>query len=237
LTWSDPVRVPDGFLGPIRTKPVQLKNTDIVMGSSTEHDGWVAHIERFSFPEQSSRTPVDQWLNRLRSRSSWSATDPIHSIRDFAAIQPALLDHGDGRLQVLCRTQQGVLSESWSSDGGETWSPMVSSGLPNPSAGIDGLRLHDGRFLLVSNPTKKGRSKLSVSLSEDGITWAEGFVLEDGVGEFSYPAVLQSRDGKIHITYSVKPKWMKHVVLDPTSLDQFQQTGIEAERDSLNLGY
>ncbi len=233
ISWSDPVRLPAGYLGPIRTKPVQLSNKDIVMGSSTEYDGWVAHIERFTFPEQSSRTPVDQWLNRLQLASAWTKTEPIHSIRDFAAIQPAVLRHDNEILQVLCRTQQGVVSESWSSDGGSTWSPMVSTGLPNPSAGIDALRLFDGRFLLVSNPTRTGRKKLSVSVSENGIDWREVFVLENGDDEYSYPSAVQTRDGNIHITYTVKPKWMKHVVLDPELIEVPLLTGISEESDSL----
>ncbi|NNE34607.1 MAG: exo-alpha-sialidase [Rhodothermales bacterium] len=218
LTWSSPVALPEGYLGPIRTKPVQLGNLDIVMGSSTEHDGWVVHIERFSFPDQGAVTPVDRWTEMLAAPSAWSKTEPLHRLRNFAAIQPAILQHDGDLLQILCRTQQKVIAESWSSDGGLTWSPMVSAGLPNPSAGIDAIRLADGRFVLVSNPTTTGRDELSLFVSDDGLNWSEVFEFERSVGEFSYPAVIQSRDGSINVTYSVKPNMIKHVRLDPTLL-------------------
>ena len=41
-------RAAGGILGPIRAKPVELKPGVMLAGSSTEHDGWVAHMERFS---------------------------------------------------------------------------------------------------------------------------------------------------------------------------------------------
>ena len=218
VTWSEEVRLPKGFLGPIRTKPVQLADKAIVMGSSTEHDGWVSHVERFVFPDQSRRTPVDTWTRRLADPDAWSKTGPIHRLRDFAAIQPALVVHEKEVLQLLARTKQGIVSESWSSDGGRTWSPMVSSGLPNPNAGIDALRLSDGRYLIVLNPQAAGRNRLAVWLSNDGLTWQVAMTLEAGEEEFSYPAVIQTADRSIHIAYSWKQRWIKHVQIDPDLL-------------------
>ena len=45
-TWSAPQRLPDGILGPIKNKPVQLANGDLLAGSSTENNGWRCHFER-----------------------------------------------------------------------------------------------------------------------------------------------------------------------------------------------
>ena len=91
---------------------------------------------------------------------------------------------------------------------------MEKKELPNPDAGIDGVTLNDGRHVLVYNPTTRGRTPLSVAISSDGKTWRPLATLESQPGEYSYPAVIQTRDGKIHVTYTWKRERIKHAVLD-----------------------
>jgi predicted neuraminidase len=123
--------------------------------------------------------------------------------------------HSPEHLQILCRSQQGVITEAWSEDAGHTWRRMGATTLPNPSAGIDALRLADGRFLLVYNPTTRGRQKLEIAVSANGKSWHGGVVLENAPGEYSYPALIQTRDGLVHVTYTWKRERIKHVVLNP----------------------
>jgi predicted neuraminidase len=55
---------------------------------------------------------------------------------------------------------------------------------------------------------------LNVAISSDGQNWKDVAVLENEPnGEFSYPAVIQAADGKVHITYTWKRKKIKHVVM------------------------
>ena len=209
-TWSKPQRLPDGFLGPVKNKPIQLPDGAILCGSSTEHDGWRVHFER---------TPD--------LGTTWQRIGPIHDGKAFGAIQPTLLVHPGNTLQVLCRTKQCRISESWSADGGKTWSKMADAGLPNPNSGIDAVTLADGRHLLVYNPVGRlkllgrwirPRTPLCVAVSADGKAWQAALVLETMVGEFSYPAVIQSADGLVHITYTWQRLRIKHVVVDPAKL-------------------
>ena len=202
LTWSEARRLPEGILGPIKNKPVELDDGTILCPSSTEHDGWRVHFERTSD------------LGR-----TWQATPPVNDTREFQAIQPSLLVHSGGRIQALGRTREGVVFQIWSDDGGKTWGPMTSAGLPNPNSGLDAVTLADGRHLLVYNDSKTSRSPLNAAVSPDGRTWTSKIVLESGPGEFSYPAVIQSSDGLVHITYTWKRTNVKHVVLDPKKLD------------------
>ena len=95
---------------------------------------------------------------------------------------------------------------------------MTAASLPNPNSGIDGVTLADGRHLLVYNHTTRGRSPLNVALSTDGKTWRAGCVLENQPGEYSYPAVIQAADGKVHVTYTWKRRKARHVVLDPKQM-------------------
>jgi predicted neuraminidase len=153
------------------------------------------------------------------SAERWEKVGPLESKpRMFDAIQPTILIHAGDRVQILCRTRQGVVAEAWSNDGGKTWSPLTAATLPNPNAGIDAIRLADGRFLLVYNHTTSGRSPLNVATSHDGVRWVPSVALENQPGEYSYPAVIQTQDGNVHVTYTWRRERIKHVVLDPTRL-------------------
>jgi predicted neuraminidase len=155
----------------------------------------------------------------LSSADAWKKTGPLNDPKEFGAIQPAILVHSADRLQILCRSRQGVITEAWSEDGGRTWSKMSATPLPNPNGGIDVTKLVDGRFLLAYNPTSKGRDKLALAVSRDGILWRNVAVLENSPGEYSYPAQIQSDDGMVHITYTWKRQRIKHVVVDPTRIE------------------
>ena len=205
-TWSAAIKLPDGILGPIRAKPVELRSGVLLAGSSTENAGWIVHMERYT---------GDWTAQSLASAAAWEKTGPLNAAADFGAIQPTILVHSPTAIQILCRTQQRLIAESWSQDGGRTWGRMTATALPNPSAGIDTVRLSDGRFLLVYNPTPTGRAKLDLAISPDGKSWKRAVVLEDSDGEYSYPAMIQTRDGRVHVTYTWKRQRVKHVVLDP----------------------
>jgi len=198
-TWSQPRRLPEGIAGPIKNKPVQLANGDILCPSSTENGGWRVHFERTS-----------------DLGKTWQATPPINDGKEIGAIQPSVLFHPGGKLQAIGRTKQGKLFETWSADVGKTWSKMTLGQAPNPNSGIDAVTLKDGRHLLVYNPTTSGRSPLDVAISKDGVNWQSGLTLEDEPGkEFSYPAVIQTSDGLVHITYTWKRQRIKHAVINP----------------------
>ena len=199
--WSLPRRLPEDIIGPVKNKPIQLSDGTVLCGSSSEDQGWRVHFERI----------VD-------SGKSWEFIPPINDGKEFGAIQPTLLKYRDGRVQALCRSKQDRIIETWSNDGGKTWSKMAAISLPNPNSGIDGVTLVDGRQLLVYNHTTDGRSPLNIAVSEDGKVWKAALVLEDEGGEYSYPAVIQTRDGKVHTTYTWKRRKVKHVVIDPSKL-------------------
>ncbi|MGB2713807.1 MAG: sialidase family protein [Vicinamibacterales bacterium] len=204
-TWSSPIALPAGILGPIRAKPVELAPGVLLAGSSTENDGWIVHMERFAGP----------WTaDALASPGSWQKSAPLNAANEFGAIQPTILVHSPTELQVLNRSRQSVITEAWSKDGGRTWGRMTATDLPNPSAGIDAVRLSNGKFLLVYNPTKTGRDKLQIASSPDGKVWTPVVMLEDSPGEYSYPAMIQTRDGRVHVTYTWKRRLIKHVVVD-----------------------
>ena len=211
-TWSAPRRLPDGVLGPIKNKPLELADGTWLAPSSTEgnKDGWLVHFERST-----------------DAGATWSKTEPVSKGPGFDAIQPSILVHRDGALEALCRTKQGVVAQTWSKDAGKTWSRLTAINLPNPNSGTDAGTLADGRHLLVYNHSghraaeaKGDRFPLDVAISTDGVTWSRILTLETEPCKagYAYPAVIQSADGRIHITYTRNRRFIKHVVLDPARL-------------------
>jgi predicted neuraminidase len=208
-TWSAEQRLPDGVLGPIKNKPVRLADGTIISPSSTESTAkpslWRVHFERST---DDGRT--------------WTVVRPElePSAPELHAIQPSILVHGGGTLQAIGRSRSQRLFETWSKDGGRTWSPLALTPLPNPSSGTDAVTLADGRHLLVYNPTVKGRTPLDLAVSRDGRTWKTALTLEREPGEYSYPAIIQTADGLVHITYTWKRERVRHVVVDPKQLSE-----------------
>lgn len=201
LTWSDAVRLPEGILGPIKNKPVQLKNGDILCPTSSEHAGWRVHFERTS-----------------DLGKTWTKSEPINDGKAVSAIQPSILFVGD-ELVAVGRTRQKFLFEVASTDQGQTWGELKLTKLPNPNSGTDAVTLKDGRHLLIYNHTPKGRTPLNLAVSRDGREWQAALVLETEPGEYSYPTIIQTDDGLVHITYTWKRQRIKHAVIDPAKLD------------------
>ena len=235
-SWSWPTKLGEHFgighlLGPVKNKPIQLADGSILCPSSSE-------------VELESGSDIDSNYWRVHFEltrdlgKTWEVIGPINDGIDFDAIQPSILSYAQDRMQVLCRTKQQVVSQSWSNDGGRSWSAMEATELPNPSAGTDAVTLMDGRQLLVYNHTTRkefnggigSRAMLNVAISNDGENWKPVVTLEKltekaptGVdrrhwGEFSYPAVIQAGDGRVHISYTYNREGVKHAVLDPRKL-------------------
>ena len=210
-TFRQRRRLPEGIDGPVRCKPILLRDGQTLLcGSSTEYDGWRVHFEKVNLLDG-------------QPHGTWRRIGPINPADEFNAIQPTFLRHADGRLQVLCRTRESVIATSFSEDDGETWSKMEATNLPNPNSGIEVITLNDGRHLLIYNHLGSGktgwgrRGLLNLAISEDGQQWRKVAVLEqEEKAEFSYPAIIQTKDGLVHMTYTWKRQRIKHAIVDPT---------------------
>jgi predicted neuraminidase len=198
-SWEAPQRLPRGILGPIKNKPVELDDGSLLCPSSTESLVWRCHLER---------TP-DQGV-------SWQKL-PLGRARTGGSIQPSILRYPDGTMQLVCRSRHGAITSCRSQDG-LRWERMRLLDLPNPDSGIDAVMLADGRALLVYNHARRGRTPLNLALSRDGVRWQPSLVLEQAPGEYSYPAVIQAADGRIHITFTWQRRRIRDVELDPAEL-------------------
>jgi len=206
-TWSKAKKLPKDFLGPIKNKPIQLSNRSILYPSSTEsmdEKTWNIHLEKSD-------------ANGRHWRKININCDT------FGVIQPSILTYPNRKLQLLCRSRQNVIVESWSNNEGETWTKLKPTQLPNPNSGSDAVTLKDGRQLLIYNPLTagknwwEGRSVLKLAISANGKNWKDIYTLENHPkGEYSYPAIIQDKKGNIHISYTAERKNITYVELKLT---------------------
>lgn len=145
----------DGLLGAIKNQPIMLpagfrcKN-----GTVLSRNRIVAPTSKEA--ENGSKTKPGQWRCFMEisedDGKTWMLTQQVpQDDAIFRTIQPALLVHNDGRLQLLCRTaspkkpelkDNALVATSWSDDGGMTWSEMeFVHDLPNNNSGIDAVTL------------------------------------------------------------------------------------------------
>jgi predicted neuraminidase len=214
-SFRDRRKLPSTIDGPVRCKPLFLENGDLLCPSSTEHDNdWRFHFEILT-----------DFL-RPELGTSWKRIEP--ETQPFQVIQPTLLTQSDGSIRALMRSKHEQIAESISTDGARTWSDLKLIDLPNNNSGIEAVTLEDGRHLLLYNHTggrpdqNDGwgrRNVLNLAVSEDGAKWKEVATIEkEDTGEFSYPAMIQTSDGLIHMTYTWNRQKVKHVVVDPAKL-------------------
>lgn len=143
-------------------------------------------------------------------------------------IQPALAKRKNGNLVAYLRDSGDEPTRvhiSESSDKGESWTASVKTDIPN-TASVELLTLQDGKWAFLGNDIDDGRYRVSLYLSEDeGKTWKWKTRLEDHArdkGGYSYPCLIQTADGLLHITYSAHAdknnKSIKYVVVDPKKM-------------------
>lgn len=216
-TWSEHQPIEKGFLGPVKNKPV-ISGNRLICPSSTENEGgWKFHFEILDLDtgEWKYVGPIERELHPLtidmKADGTLNDCDTVkHRLQPINCIQPSILKLKDGRLQALGRTRNGRLASTWSSDNGDTWTTVTLINAPNNQSGTDALTLEDGRHVLIYNDfatipgTPKGpRNPCSIAVSDDGLDWKHVLTLEDSpIGDYSYPAIIQGKDGSLHCVYT-----------------------------------
>ncbi len=202
-TWSKREQLPDTLYGPIKNKPI-LNKGRLISPTSDERDGWKLYFE---LSDDMGKT--------------WRRTAFVDAPEGVKAIQPTIIVLPDGRLEALCRTRSRQIGVTYSSDNGETWTTLRFLDTPNNNSGIDAVSLKGGGYALICNdwpiePTKEkgARTPLSILLSDDGEHWRHWITLEDSpILQYSYPSIIQSRDGHLHVVYTWRRQRIKHVEL------------------------
>ncbi len=202
--WTKPEMMPAGMWGPVRAKPIQLKDGTILAGTSVEsHRNWTPYVDRST-----------------DDGTTWLRSSPFPVPGKMNQIQPTLFEAEDGRIVALMRSRDPrKVCRAESKDGGKTFTPAEETELPNPSTGLDVVKTGPRELFLVYNHTPIGRTPLSLARStDDGKSWKKVKDLETELGEYSYPAMILSAVGKLEITYTWRRTHIKHERVDPATL-------------------
>jgi predicted neuraminidase len=227
-TWSAAERLPAGLIGPVRAKPLVLADGTIVAGASVEaYKTWAAWVERSTDAGVTWQNLGPITVTEAQDKAAVPAPEPAadaagmvslgpewHTPREFLGIiQPSVVSLGGERLRLYARsrTLAAKIVVADSLDGGRSWGPTHFLEVPNNNSGLDAVGLRDGRVVLLCNNVSRGRSPLTLLVSRDGEHFKPFATLEAGPGEFSYPALIQRRDGDLEMTYTWKRQSIKHV--------------------------
>lgn len=150
---------------------------------------------------------------------SWRKTR-VAGWRSF--FQPSLVPLGPRSAVAFfrCSAPQSAVGIAATSDAGLTWTKPRFTELPNPNSAVDALLLSDGRILLAFNDSRSGRANLRLAVLEydrptGGLTATRAATLEEDAGKrFSYPYMIRTRDGLIHIVYTWQRRRIKHVAFN-----------------------
>lgn len=204
-----------GGRGPVRNKPIRTSDGMILAPASTEKGIWTAFIDRSADEGKTwtSSPPISirELDPLLKTETQMVYTGeriiPVseQSFYGRGVIQPTLWE-GDrtGEIHALLRSTEGAIYRTDSTDGGKTWTDAYRTGLPNNNSGIDLVKAF-GRLFLVCNPVAGNwgeRSPLTLSVSGDnGVTWRTLLHLEEGKGEYAYPAIIADEEA-VYVTYT-----------------------------------
>ena len=207
-TWAPLEHLPAGLYGPIRSKPLVLRDDTILSGTSVEsYESWACWIERSTDQGQSWKR-----IGPIAAPPSLAISKP--KIGDeYGIIQPSLVDMGGKHIRLYARSTQtiGKICQSDSYNDGLTWSEVKTTELPNPNSGIDVVRLRDGRLVMIYNRSTHARTPLNLAISHDGEHWKDFYELETEPGEYSYPALIQAQNGDLLMTYTWRRKKIRFV--------------------------
>jgi predicted neuraminidase len=195
-TWSeDRTLLADTMGGVPRNPPIRLTDGTLLLPDGQSH--FLAMM------------PGESTWNRVGSFSGGS--------------QPAVIQRSDGSLLALLR-RSGKIQQIESLDAGRSWSAAKPTTLNNPGAGITMAKLANGHLVLVFNDSQTSRTPLSICRSlDEGKTWESPLHLESNPGEYSYPCVIQTSDGKIHVSYTYRRYAIKHVEINEDWLVHFER--------------
>jgi len=140
-------------------------------------------------------TGVHFLVGGVKALSDWQSFPVLGSASELKAEEPDWWILPDQTLAAVFRDNRrsGFLYRAFSTDDGRSWSTPQKTNFPDATSKISGLRLRDGRYVLISNPNPKRRDPLTLSISDDGLFFTKMLYLVGG-RHIDYPHVIEHGD-------------------------------------------
>ncbi|MBL9139216.1 MAG: exo-alpha-sialidase [Verrucomicrobiales bacterium] len=199
LTWSDAFIVSWDAGMMVRSRPILLADGAFLLP---------VYHETGNDPDRTAPDTSSVFLRFDPASSTWTESNRVRS--RMGNLQAAVVETSPGQLFALARRggdyepgEDGNVVRMESRDGGKTWSEGVETDFPNPNAAVELIRLRNGHLLFVYNNSANDRTPLTVAISTDGgKTWPHQRNIAEGPGDFAYPTAIQTKDARIHITFT-----------------------------------
>ncbi|MEP7361639.1 MAG: exo-alpha-sialidase [Acidobacteriota bacterium] len=143
----------------------------------------------------------------------WAISE-VPNPEDRSFNEPDVVVRADGSVAMHIRdnSRSKWLYRSVSKDGGLTWSVPEQTNFPDATSKNFNLRLSNGLYVLVSNPSPNSRVPLTVGTSRDGATYDRIAIVDDTPGGpripgvdkgpgYTYPHAIE-HGGYLYVIYS-----------------------------------
>jgi len=172
------------------------------------------------------KTGVHFLVGGVKEIDQWESYPVLGSSSELAAEEPLWWLLPDDHLMALFRDNRrsGYLYRSFSINDGRTWSKPVKTNFPDARSKIHGLRLTDGRYVLVSNANPKQRDPLVLSISDDGMVFNKMVFLVGG-RRVDYPHVIQHEDHLL-VAFSGGKQTVEVLKIKIADLDQISNSTV-----------
>jgi predicted neuraminidase len=215
-TWSDAFIVAWEAGMMVRSRPILLADGAYLLP---------LYHETGSDPDRTDPDTSSVFFRFDPKTKQWTESNRVKS--RLGNLQAAVVETEPGRLFALCRRggdyepgDDGNVVRTESTDGGKTWTPGVETEFPNPNAAVELIRLRNGHLLFLYNDSPNDRTPLRAAISTDGgKTWPHRRNIAEGPGDFAYPTAIQTKDGRIHVTYTSDERTvLRHAVFPESAI-------------------
>ena len=199
-----------------------------------KHQGLVFDNAMNNFPPK--RLPTGEWMmsRRLHDRGvhylvggveafdKWQSYPVVDYEGELLAEEPYWWILPDGNLLALYRDNRrsGYLFRAFSTNNGRSWTDPVRTNFPDARSKFSGLRLEDGRYVLVSNPNPERRDPMALAVSDDGIVFTRmGYLV--GGRHVDYPHVIE-HDGHLYVAFAGAKQTVEVLKIAITELDALE---------------
>jgi hypothetical protein len=179
---------------------------------------WMMSRRKYDYKESG----VEFLVGGAKRLDRWESYPVFGTASELKAEEPDWWILPDNSLAAVFRDNRrsGFIYRSFSTDDGRTWSKPTRTNFPDATSKMSGLRLSDGRYVLVSNSNPKARDPLTLAVSRDGLVF-DKLVYLIGGRHIDYPHVIE-HERALYVAFSGRKQTIEVLKVRLDELDKVQ---------------